>query len=143
MNNSTLSLAYEQVIADIKQDAGWNEDMKQEFLDVLKHRIWELNKLLGFDSDNTITPNQITVTNVDEEYLSWSRVIRFNWLPDGSDVPELCVVKIYYSEFEGYDIDWHKSDVSSKFREFADLLTETQFSEMLDNLAYSFQEENK
>jgi len=92
---------------------------------------------------SSINSSQIAVKQVDEEYLSWSRTIRFDWVPDGSTVAELAVVKIYYSEFDGYEIDWHKSDVSQKFREFADLLTETQFSEMLDNLAYDFQEKNK
>jgi hypothetical protein len=51
MSNSKLLLAYGQVIADIEQDIGWNEDAKQEFLDVLKHRIWELTEVLGDDNE--------------------------------------------------------------------------------------------
>ena len=51
MYNADLIFAYGQVIADLKQDIGWDEDAKQEFLDVLEHRIWELTEVLGDNNE--------------------------------------------------------------------------------------------
>lgn len=51
MSNSKLILAYGQVIADIQQDIGWREGAKQEILDVLNHRIWELTEVLGDNNE--------------------------------------------------------------------------------------------
>jgi hypothetical protein len=94
---------------------------------------------MGMITMSSINSSQIVVKQVDEEYLSWSRTIRFDWVPDGSTVAELAVVKIYYSEFDGYEIDWHKSDASQGFRSLVEGMSETEFADMLDNLAYSFQ----
>lgn len=37
--------AYEIVIADIAQDIGWVEGAQEEFMDVLKHRVYELTEV--------------------------------------------------------------------------------------------------
>jgi hypothetical protein len=51
MSNEKLVDAYKQVIADITQDIGWRKDAKNEILDVLNHRIWELTEVLGDNNE--------------------------------------------------------------------------------------------
>jgi hypothetical protein len=51
MSNAELVLAYKQVIADLEQDIGWDENAKENILDALVHRIWELTEVLGDNNE--------------------------------------------------------------------------------------------
>jgi hypothetical protein len=51
MSNPRLLLAYGEVIADLEQDIGWDENAKETILDALVHRIWELTEVNGNDNN--------------------------------------------------------------------------------------------
>jgi hypothetical protein len=88
---------------------------------------------------NSISKDQITVKHSQEETLSWSRLVRFEWINPSLDKPELVVVKFYHSDFDGYEIDWHSCDCSQAFKDA--VLSENDFAELLDQLTWDFTNE--
>jgi hypothetical protein len=88
---------------------------------------------------SSITKDQISVKRSDEETLSWSRVIRFEWTSPGSDQSQLVVIKLYHSDFDGYEIDWFASDYPQSFRDLVD--SENDLAELLDGLTWNFTNE--
>jgi hypothetical protein len=80
--------------------------------------------------------NNITIKHSQEEVLSWSRVVRFDWVAPGSDRPELVVIKFYHSDFEGYEIDWRSSDYPQSFKDLVD--SDNDLAELLDQMTWDF-----
>jgi len=81
--------------------------------------------------------DQIAIKYSQEETLAWSRVVRFEWTAPDATTPELVVIKLYHSDFDGYEIDWHMSDCSQAFKDA--VVNDNDFAELLDGLTWNFE----
>ena len=80
--------------------------------------------------------DEIAIKYSQEETLSWSRVVRFEWINPALSQPELVVIKFYHSDFDGYEIDWHMSDCSQAFKDA--VVSDNDLAELLDALTWDF-----
>jgi hypothetical protein len=86
--------------------------------------------------NNDIKENNIAIKHSQEETLAWSRLIRFEWTAPDADAPELVVIKLYHSDFDGYEIDWFACDCSQAFKDA--VVNENDLCELLDQLTWDF-----